>query len=205
MMSEREHMDSIRTYFDAYADECPPEQSDSTMTFMTRCLDALKVKPGHRFLDIGSGLGQSVCHVGALDDSIQSIGMDVSARMVELARIRAAEQPNIRFIHAPFPLPFLKAKAFDAILSIDTFDFMPQLQWALVSVIRLLKPGGLFVCASSGRFDAPQALHVQALTMDQWTVACQDVGFEIIEALEEESMPDTIPRITLTLRRPMEA
>ena len=201
MGSEREHLQQVRAYFDEHAAEQPSTQSASSDFYASQCVDALKLKPGQRFLDIGSGLGGTTCRAAALDTSIQAVGIDLSLAMIEKARLTGSNQGNVRFIHAVFPLPMLKAKAFDSILSVDTFNLMHELQWALVSVIRLLRPGGLFLCASTGRVDIPSDIQVQTLSIEQWMRECRDVGFEFVQRIDESdsSMPG---RFALLFRRP---
>jgi ubiquinone/menaquinone biosynthesis C-methylase UbiE len=201
MGSEPEHLQEIGRYFDEYADRQPSRQSTALDFDASQCIDALHLKPGHRFLDIGSGLGGTTCRVGALNTSIQAVGIDLSIAMVEKARLAGSNQPNVRFIHAVFPLPMLKAKAFDSILSIDTFNLMFELQWALVSTIRLLRPGGLFLCASTGRIDIPSAIQVQTLGVDKWVLECRDVGFEFVKRIDQSD--SSVPgRFALLFRGP---
>ena len=146
-MGEREHMERVSALFDEWSVNGRAEGMEEGHTPMARrAFEQLNVRPGQNYLDIGCGNGYAVRWAAAVDPSVQAVGIDVSAGMVERARSQSKAYENARFIHAPFPLPILKAKSFDSILSMEAFYYFRELQWALVSTIRLLRPGGLFAC-----------------------------------------------------------
>ena len=71
----------------------------------------------------------------------------------------------------------------------EVFYYLTDLRWALLSVIRLLKPGGKFACVvdfyeeNEASLDWPEKVGVDLnrLSKDEWREAMQEVGFEIVE------------------------
>ena len=92
-----------------------------------------------RVLDIGCGNGALL---NALSDRIASgVGVDESARMLELARRKNSEISNLKFEIIDGPrLPFADGQ-FDAVISLMSFRY---LDWdpLLAEIKRVTKPGG---------------------------------------------------------------
>src|SRR5262249_40115396 len=93
-------------------------------------------------LDIGCGNGALL---DALSDRIESgCGVDESAKIIELDRIRNGENSNLKFEKIDGPkLPFDDA-SFDLVISLMSFRY---LDWdpLLTEVKRVTKPGGKFL------------------------------------------------------------
>ena len=190
MSSEQEHIDAVRDLFDQWSSNGRAEGMESGHTPMARpAFERLSVRAGHHYLDIGCGNGYTVRWAAELDPSIQAIGIDLSEGMVDHARGLSTHLPNTRFINAPFPLPILKAQAFDAIFSMEVFYYLPNLQWSLISTLRLLKPGGLFACIVDFYTENPAShgwpedigIDLNLLSEAEWREQMIDVGFEIVE------------------------
>ena len=203
-MGEREHMERVSTLFDEWSVNGRAEGMEEGHTPMARrAFEQLNVGPGQNYLDIGCGNGYAVRWAAAVDPSVQAVGIDVSAGMVERARSQSKAYENARFIHAPFPLPILKAKSFDSILSMEAFYYFRELQWALVSTIRLLRPGGLFACVidyytenqGSEGWDELTGIPLNRLSMAEWAEEMSAVGFEVVEQtqLKADRLPGQTP------------
>ena len=220
MMSERAHLEAVSRHFDRLAvDHTSGQEPAEVNTSARAAFEALALSDGHRFLDIGCGDGQAVRWAAELSKTIQAIGIDVSAEMINRARRRCTDLPNARLIHAPFPLPILKAKAFDGIISIDTFQYFRALQWALVSAIRLLKPGGLFACVIDQYKDQaigcrqPDEIdfELSLLSASEWADEMVAVGFEIVYIKAARSAHGTVndsggdDRLLIIARRPVDS
>ena len=190
MTSEREHVERVTELFDEWSENGRADGMETGHTPMARqAFDRLGVRPGQTYLDIGCGNGYTVRWAAEVDESVNGIGLDVSPGMVQLAREKSKSHPNTRYIHAPFPLPILKAKSFDAVFSMEVFYYFKELQWALVSTIRLLKPGGLFACVvdfyeeneASAGWPENIGIPLNRLSEEGWRTAMMDVGFEIVD------------------------
>jgi len=222
-VTEREHIEKVGSIFDDWSANGRAEGMEAGHATMAQdAFRKLGLSAGQTYLDIGCGNGYSVRWAAGLDESIQAVGLDVSEGMVERARSLSKDFPNARFIHAPFPLPILKAKAFDAILSIEAFYYFRDLPWALMSTARLLKPGGLFACAidfyteneASHQWGDDLGIELNLMSAQEWQDTMTQVGFEIIEqrtvkAPSVPGQPDDWPQTQgslLTLaRRPVES
>lgn len=94
---------------------------------------------GLHVLDIGCGNGSLLA---ALAPHIaDGVGVDASPAMIERARSRFGDAPNLRFEHVPEPrLPFNNA-SFDLVISFMSFRY---LDWdpIMAEIRRVLAPGG---------------------------------------------------------------
>ncbi|CAN5889698.1 methyltransferase domain-containing protein [soil metagenome] len=113
-------------------------------------LDAARLQPGERVLDVGCGAGQLSLQAAALVGPNGSVvGVDVATRLVELARARASQTPAA-------PVTFVEADAqehrfdgpFDAVLSQFGVMFFADPVEAFANLLAATAPGGrlTFVC-----------------------------------------------------------
>jgi len=105
---------------------------------------ATEAKAGMRVLDIGCNIGNSSFYL-AREFSCYVVGIDASRAAVEVAQIRAQENPP------PVPAIFHLADArampfdddeFDAVVSKDTFVNIVNKPQLVAEIFRVLKPGG---------------------------------------------------------------
>ncbi|HEV6953711.1 MAG TPA: class I SAM-dependent methyltransferase [Promicromonospora sp.] len=101
-------------------------------------LRAARVGAGSRVLDVGCGSGELLEHL--LDVGARASGVDPAARMVELARARAAGA-EVRRGDAEH-LPFDDGR-FDAVLAVNALQFAADTDDALAEAARVLAPGGV--------------------------------------------------------------
>jgi SAM-dependent methyltransferase len=121
-----------------------------------------------RVLDLGCGIGRMEL---ALHDRVASLdAIDLSPRMVDVARVRCAELANVRVTLADGQALDFAAKRFDLVLAIDSVPYMvqagePVIDGMFAEIARVLAPGGvLAVLNFSYRGDvAADAAHVGAL------------------------------------------
>ena len=109
----------------------------------TRLLQVLALKPGEHVLDIGSGPGHYALEMAAaVGDSGRVAGVDTSPNSIETAQRRCTGLANVSFsLRNATDLPFDEA-TFDAAISTQTFEYLPNVGEALLEVFRVLKPGG---------------------------------------------------------------
>lgn len=109
-----------------------------------------------RVLDVGCANGLHLRLVAPL--CAEAVGVDINARMVDLARERLAEDRigNARVeLASATELPF-KAGAFDVACSFSTLLLIPNLDDAIAEIARVLTPGGTAVLDVTGRFNLSQ-------------------------------------------------
>ena len=190
MTSSKTHMDDVQAVFDDWAETGRGDAMAQGHDFAARvALKHLDISANQRFLDIGCGIGYSVRWASAIDPSVQAYGLDLSSKMIDRARELTGDVPNARFINAPFPIPILKAKSFDAILSVEAFYYFDDLTWALLSTARLLKHGGLFACvvdyyeenAASHTWPERVGVDLNLLSAAQWKKAMEDIGLIVVD------------------------
>lgn len=141
------------------------------------------------YLDIGCGNGYTVRW--AAEDALdgRAFGIDVSPEMIARAKELSQGMPNAEFRLATFPDHDLPLDRFDAIFSMEVLYYLPSLSAALNEVMRLLKPGGRFVCVvdfyqeNSASHSWPQDVGVamRLLSAAQWRKAFEDAGLKVVE------------------------
>ncbi len=100
-------------------------------------LDAARLRSGTRLLDVASGPGALAAE--AANRGARSVGVDLSPRMIELARglYPAIEFREADVEHLPFP-----DHAFDAVVCAFGLGHFPQPELAVAECVRTLSPGG---------------------------------------------------------------
>lgn len=115
--------------------------------YCSRLLEAADVQAADRVLDIGCGTGQSTRNAARAAAAGSAHGVDLSARMLEIARQRAAEEGlgNVTFEQADAQLhPFPHAR-FDVGISSFGAMFFADPVTAFANIARALRPGGRLV------------------------------------------------------------
>jgi ubiquinone/menaquinone biosynthesis C-methylase UbiE len=104
-----------------------------------------RLPAGARVLDLGCGNGTKISR---LADRFDLVGVDISARQLELAR---AATSGASFIQADFAELEFPAEAFDAVTALYSIVHVPRSEQPdlLGRIMRWLKPGGLFLASMS--------------------------------------------------------
>jgi SAM-dependent methyltransferase len=103
--------------------------------------------PDRRVLDLGCGIGRIAAAVAPHVRSVH--GIDVSAVMIEKARLRCAALTNVAFdLTAGEDLAGFADAAFNLVLAVDSFPYLVQAGVAerhVAEASRVLRPGGSLV------------------------------------------------------------
>ncbi|MFT3915465.1 MAG: methyltransferase domain-containing protein [Anaeromyxobacteraceae bacterium] len=136
---------------------------------VARFLEA-HARPGGRVLDVGCGPGNLTAH---LDGAVAVSGLDLSPRMIALARrARPAGTWEVGSFHRPFP-PAL-APPFDAVLMIGSFEFCEDLPGVIGRLAGAARPGGALLLGITERADdEPPALELPAPDVEGRPLAVQ--------------------------------
>jgi SAM-dependent methyltransferase len=106
-------------------------------------MDRLALGRGERVLDVGCGCGETSFELGRRVGPTGSVlGVDISTIMLERARERGANAPNVRFLAADAQTHAFAPGSFDAIFSRFGVMFFQDPPAAFANLARALVPGG---------------------------------------------------------------
>jgi arsenite methyltransferase len=106
-----------------------------------QAIERLEIGPEDRVLDVGCGIGWAVRLMAARCPRGEAVGVDVSDRMIELARAAVDNPENVRFeVTSAEQLPFGDV-SFDRALSVESIYYYDDVGAALAELARVLRPG----------------------------------------------------------------
>jgi ubiquinone/menaquinone biosynthesis methyltransferase len=148
------------------------------------------VQPGQRALDLACGTGDITFALGAL--GARAIGLDITHRMVELARSKAAPRDAPAFLVGDMmALPFPDA-TFDVVTTGYGIRNVPLIAPALAEIRRVLRPGGVLLSLD---FNRPSNKAVRAVYLGYLTIVGSALGFVL------HRDPDTYRYIPESIRK----
>jgi arsenite methyltransferase len=107
---------------------------------------ALRATPGDRIVDVGCGPGFYVAELAAeVGPSGSVVGVDASPDMLGLARSRCAGLANVELRQGDATDAPLEPEAFDAAVSVQVLEYVPDTASALAVMWRSLMLGGRVV------------------------------------------------------------
>ena len=117
--------------------------------YITQTLTFLKtwasIPPGAAVLDIGCGTGEFERLVLCEHPEHRMVGVDLSAKMLEIARQKCQGYSNVTLcIASASALPF-PDRSFDLVVSASALHYFDQLAVSLAEMQRVVKPGGSVV------------------------------------------------------------
>lgn len=143
-------------------------QFDAAMAgYHRRLLDAANIAPGDRVLDVGCGNGQTAHDAARMARAGSVVGIDLSSRMLTVARRRAAQQRlgNVTFVHGDAQVYPFDTASFDVAVSRTGTMFFADPAAAFANLARALRPGGRLV-----------QLTWQPLADNEWVSQFRDIG-----------------------------
>jgi SAM-dependent methyltransferase len=110
-------------------------------------LAAAAIEPDAQVLDVGCGAGQTTREAARLAGAGSATGIDLSARMLDLARRRAQREglANVRFEQADAQVADLGVNRYDRVISRNGVMFFGDPEAAFANLARALKPDGRMV------------------------------------------------------------
>jgi demethylmenaquinone methyltransferase / 2-methoxy-6-polyprenyl-1,4-benzoquinol methylase len=155
-----------------------------------RLVSMAPIRPGARVLDLACGTGDITYAVQ--DAGASGIGLDITARMVELARAKRPHGSQPRFLVGDMMrLPFLDA-TFDVVTTGYGIRNVPVIAQALAELARVLRPGGVLLSLD---FDRPANALVRAVYLGYLTLVGSTLGLAL------HGDPDTYRYIPESIRR----
>ncbi len=162
-----------------------------------RTLDCTRkhLNAGDEVLEVGCGTGTTAL---LLAPSVKRItATDVSSRMIEIAREKAANQKvgNVHFARATLFDDDLEKGPFDVVMAFNFLHLLEDIPGAVRRIGELLKPGGLFISKTVCLAEQSRlwgvllavmrplgfAPYVQCLRVAELQDTITRAGFEIIE------------------------
>jgi ubiquinone/menaquinone biosynthesis methyltransferase len=153
-----------------------------------RLADLAEVRRGDRALDLACGTGDIAFHLAAR--GAQVIGLDITERMVRLARAKPDAPPASFIVGDMLALPFPDA-AFDLVTTGYGIRNVPDLRLSIAEIYRVLRPGGRVLSLD---FDRPQNAFVRSAYLGYLTIVGSTIGL----ALHRD--PDTYRYIPESIR-----
>ncbi len=155
-----------------------------------RLVSLAPIRPGTRVLDLACGTGDITYAVH--DAGARSVGLDITARMVEIARGKRAHGSQPGFLVGDMMrLPFRDA-TFDVVTTGYGIRNVPVIAQALAELARVLRPGGVLLSLD---FDRPANALVRAVYLGYLTLVGSTLGLAL------HGDPDTYRYIPESIRR----
>ncbi len=114
-----------------------------------------RLKPGDSVLDICCGTGDITQRLeDVVGESGKATGLDFSSGMIQVARTRTVNR-NSRFIRGDATCLPVKSESQNAVTVGFGLRNLVDIQGCLSEVMRVLKPGGRFLCLDMGKVKIP--------------------------------------------------
>ncbi|MEM6283113.1 MAG: class I SAM-dependent methyltransferase [Chloroflexota bacterium] len=118
--------------------------------FVDWVISHINVREDMRILDVGCGPGRYYNHLQQKHPHVDYIGLDYSRGMM------GEHDSDDRLVRAPMDtLPFPDS-SFDIVMANHVVYLAPDVELMLLEARRVLKPGGLFICATNSVTTMPQ-------------------------------------------------
>jgi ubiquinone/menaquinone biosynthesis C-methylase UbiE len=118
-----------------------------------RTIDRLALSAGATVLDVGCGTGASALPAAqAVGPKGSVIGVDLSARLLDCARLKAKARAitNVEFRPGDMTSLGYPGDRFDAIVSVFSIFFVPDMEGLIRELWRMVRPGGKLAVTTWG-------------------------------------------------------
>ena len=155
-----------------------------------RLIDLAAPPPGSRALDLATGTGDIAFALARRGSSV--VGLDITLRMIELAREKGARRLALRFVQGDMlALPFPGA-SFDIVTIGYGLRNVPDLATAIEEIARVLTPGGQVLSLD---FNRPSNAIVRSAYLAYLTIVGGALGWIL------HRDPDTYRYIPASIRQ----
>jgi arsenite methyltransferase len=118
-------------------------QTPDIVAQRARTLERLALRPGERVVDLGCGPGLLAVEMAAAVGPAGLVeGIDASPHMLALATRRCAALDHVHLQQGDVTATPFGDDEFDAAVSVQVYEFVPEVRLALGELARVLKPGG---------------------------------------------------------------
>lgn len=143
-------MNNAAYFWDALAEDYAKKPIANVPAYQRKLVETRKrLQPEHTVLDIGCGTGSLALELSPDVDHVHSV--DISTEMVKIGRRKVAARgvDNVTFYTQPFDeVTTFEPESFDVVCAYNILHLLPDYEAALVSIVRLLKPGGCLVSST---------------------------------------------------------
>ena len=139
--------------YDAAADHFDDEPLSFWERIGRRTVDRLGLPAGAQVLDVGCGTGASVLPAAqAVGPSGSVLGVDLATRLLERARTKAVDcgLTNTEFRLADMTALGYPDNRFDAVVSVFSIFFVPNMEGLVGELWRMVRPGGKLAVTTWG-------------------------------------------------------
>lgn len=117
-----------------------------------RLVAASKVRPGMAVLDVATGTGTVARDLARrVGPAGRVLGVDISPGMLNRARARASDQPNVAFIQGDALMLPVEDASFDAATIAFGMRNLPGYERGFSEMVRAVRPGGVVACLEIAR------------------------------------------------------
>lgn len=139
-------------------------------------INMLSAQIGESILDIGSGPGFLAKDIAERVGSTGSVhGIDLAENMLEASRKLCVNQPWVEF-HSDDAMGLsYPDEHFDAVVSTQVYEYVPNLEDALVEFARIMRPGGRGVIVDTDwamPYWSSEDTNIRDRIVDAWTEHC---------------------------------
>ena len=139
--------------YDAAADHFDDEPLSFWDRIGRRTVTRLKLPVGAKVLDVGCGTGASALPAAeAVGETGFVVGVDLSSQLLERARTKAltAGLDNVEFRIADMTALGYPDASFDAVVSVFSIFFVPNMEGLVRELWRMVRPGGTLAVTTWG-------------------------------------------------------
>jgi len=130
-----------------YVERIIPSETSERLYFnhLKRYEFARAFVDGKHVLDLACGVGYGTAYLA--DAAQHAVGVDVSWEAIEYA-VKHYNRANVSFAQGDALMMPFSSSSFDAVISFETIEHVPDAELYLAEVKRLLKPNGVYIVST---------------------------------------------------------